>query len=471
MKSRKDQVQAYFFVVGRLAAAVTHGKPDVLQPPARRVTTGTVFGFLLTALLAAIFGIYGLFVPGNDTSWRHAGAIVMDKSSGARYVYLDGALRPVINYASARLVAGPDAGGKVVAVSSKSLAGTPVGQPVGITGAPDALPSATALYRGDWSVCVQPPGSDPAVAGPAVTLLLAEQRGRVLTESQAILAYTSDGSTFLIWQGKRLRVPDTSQLRSLGYGDLRPVAVTPAWLNPIQQGPDLVVPAVAGTGSRGPVIDGRPMLAGQLVEVRNQAIKTDQLFLVRADGITPVSRTVAALLLAAPSTRAAYPGALVEPIPVSAGALSGVPTSSGPALGTGLPPDPPELLAPDQNSLSCVAYPVDAAAPPQVRLVDATAVRSRSMPMARHQAGTTADRVVIPAGTGVLARQQAVPGAPPGAAFLITELGMRYPVAGPDVMGALGYAETSAVPVPAGLLGLLPAGPLLSADAARSSPA
>ena len=30
MQSRRDQVQAYFFVVGRLVAAVVHGRPDVL---------------------------------------------------------------------------------------------------------------------------------------------------------------------------------------------------------------------------------------------------------------------------------------------------------------------------------------------------------------------------------------------------------------------------------------------------------
>ena len=256
MQSRKDQVQAYFFVVGRLAAAVTHGRPDVLQAPNRRLNTGIVLGVLVSALLAAIFGIYGLFVPGGDTSWQQAGAIVMDKNTGARYVYLDGQLRPVLNYSSARLAAGQSGTGQIVSVSQNSLAGTPVGQPIGIPGAPDALPSAGNLDTGAWTVCTEPAGNTPGSAGPQVTLLLGERDGLALNPDQALVVSTPDGVNWLVWQGQRHRMGDHTVLETLGYGDVRPVQVAASWLNPVPQGQDIAVPPTPGFGQPGPVIDG-----------------------------------------------------------------------------------------------------------------------------------------------------------------------------------------------------------------------
>ncbi|GAA3362870.1 hypothetical protein GCM10020366_52540 [Saccharopolyspora gregorii] len=52
-------------MVGRLVAAVTHGRPDALESPNRRVKNGTMFGVLVAALLMAVFGILGLFLPGG----------------------------------------------------------------------------------------------------------------------------------------------------------------------------------------------------------------------------------------------------------------------------------------------------------------------------------------------------------------------------------------------------------------------
>ena len=82
MESRRDQAQAYFFVVGRLAAAVTHGRPNVLELPNKRFRLGTMLGILIAVVLAAIFGIIGLFKPGGNTSWRSDGTVVVVTHGG-----------------------------------------------------------------------------------------------------------------------------------------------------------------------------------------------------------------------------------------------------------------------------------------------------------------------------------------------------------------------------------------------------
>jgi type VII secretion protein EccB len=461
MQSRKDQVQAYFFVVGRLVAAVTHGRPDVLQPPNKRTSSGVVLGFMVAAVLAGIFGVYGIFVPGGDNSWRTAGAIVMDDSTGARYVYLDGQLRPVLNYSSARLVSGKAGGGNVISVSRSSLKDAPIGQPIGIPGAPDALPDSGKLRDSAWTECVQPDGT--------VTLLLGtEEAGSPALAGQGMVVSTSDGSTYLVWQGKRYRMTERTVLETLGYGDVRPVAVVPSWLNPIPAGPDITLPQIPAAGQPGPVIDNRQSRIGQVYKIHNAALGFDQLYLVRADGVSSLSRTSAALILAGPAAEAAYPDSPVQPIEVGPAALSGVPVSSGADLAAGLPVDPPVIVTPSPADLPCIKFTPSAQGgmSAAVELISANRVTSRSVPTAAHKAGETADRVAVPPGAGVLAKELPAPGAAPGTTYLVTEVGTRFPLADPGVIGALGYSESSAVQVPGELLDLLPTGPLLSTSGA-----
>ncbi|WP_033288620.1 type VII secretion protein EccB [Amycolatopsis jejuensis] len=457
MQSRRDQVQAYFFEVGRLVSAVVHGRPDALQQPNKRLNTGMFLGMIAAGVVMGIFGIYGLFVPGGDTSWRHAGAIVMNKTTGARYVYLDDHLRPVLNFASAKLVAGK-AGGQVFSVSENSLAGTPVGQPIGISGAPDALPST--LDTGVWTVCTRSPGTE-------VDLLLNRPVDVALSDAQAMLVVGPDQVKYLVWRGKRHRIPNQSAVEALGYGGIAPIAVNAAWLNTLHQAKDMAVPDTPGAGGTGVTIDGRQSTVGQIYQVRNPAINSDQLYLVRSDGVVALSRTAAALLLAAPGTKAAYSGSRVELIQVGPAALAGVPNStSGPNLMADLPQAPPEIVNPSSSAAACVGIPPQGKGDAEVTVGLLPVNVVTGMPLALHPAGAAADRISIPAGHGVLAKEVAAPGANPGATYLITETGTKYPLASPEVATALGYSDGSAVSVPAELLALLPRGPVLSTEGA-----
>lgn len=469
MQSKRDQVQAYFFVVGRLVSAVVHGRPDTLAQPNRRMNTGTFLGAIVGAVLMGVFGIIGLFLPGGNTTWRQPGAIVMNEDTGARYVFLDDQLRPVLNYSSARLAAGKS-GGKVYKVSQNSLADTPIGQPIGIQGAPDALPSADALDTGPWTVCAQEPGTGPDATGPSATLMIGHPFEMSLTDPQALLVRAPDKSIFLVWEGKRHRIPGRTEMAALGYGGVDPVDVTAAWLNPIPPGRDFVVPRTPDTGAPGPEIDGRPSVVGQLYMVRNPAIDRDQLYLVRSDGIAPLSPTTAALLLSAPFTKDAYAGAEVMPVEVGPGALAGVPASGGPDLVGGLPPTPPVVVGPGPDATACVAFESLNKGELKVYIgLLPVAVHKQAAPVAAHEAGVTADRVLIPAGCGVLAREQSTPEAALSTVYLITETGMKYPLANADVAAALGYSADAAVAMSGELLALLPSGPLLSVPGALSA--
>src|SRR5204862_174540 len=119
----------------------------------------------------AVFGMLGVVSPGGSTAWREPGAIIVEKETGSRFLLVDGVLRPVLNLASARLLAGAEA--PVRSVSGKSLAGVPHGAAVGIPGAPtptDALlrlgdPASAAAYPGG-RVRAIPVGAAAVAAAP-----------------------------------------------------------------------------------------------------------------------------------------------------------------------------------------------------------------------------------------------------------------------------------------------------------------
>ncbi|WP_051969201.1 type VII secretion protein EccB [Kitasatospora azatica] len=56
-----------------------------------------------------------------------------------------------------------------------------------------------------------------------------------------------------------------------------------------------------------------------------------------------------------------------------------------------------------------------------------------------------------------------------GTLYLITDLGIKFPLASADVAKTLGYTGTTALPVPTELLALLPTGPSLDPAAASAT--
>jgi hypothetical protein len=79
----------------------------------------------------------------------------------------------------------------------------------------------------------------------------------------------------------------------------------------------------------------------------------------------------------------------------------------------------------------------------------------------------TAEAVQLPAGRGLIAR--AVPAAhvTSGSVYLVTDLGIKYPLASVDVLPALGYSDDQPAPVSSTLLALIPTGPTMDPTAAR----
>ncbi|SDT74593.1 type VII secretion protein EccB [Actinoplanes derwentensis] len=464
MQNKRDQLQAHGFVITRLISAILRADPDQPERPMRRTATGGLIGLGLSLLMLLIYGLLGFTRGGGDNSWQTANSIIVEKETGTRYVFLDGTLRPALNYASARLAAG-GAEAQIRTVSAASLKGVPHGRAIGISGAPDQLPASGTLRRGAWLVCLN--AGATATEPDTVIAVDAGWAAVDLPDDQAALVVDGASQRYLIYRGQRLAIKNNTVLLALGYGSASPSRVPGSWLNAFEAGPELSVPEVPGRGRKGPVVGARKTRIGQVLQASVPGAAAEY-YLVLADGLLPITPTVARLVVTDPGTAKAYPGAVAEPIPVSAAAVVSAARSATLLPVAGLPDTPPKLATGLSGGRSwCARMTFDAGRGPTVTLstVDSATVTGVTTGATDSR---VADMVQVPPGSGVLVAGQAAPGVPSGTTYLITDLGIRYPLPSAEVVAALGYEGVATVPVPTTVLAMLPSGPSLDPEAART---
>jgi type VII secretion protein EccB len=459
MQSRRDQVQAHLFLMSRMSAAMMRAEPDTPDHPTARNWRGVIGGTILAILLAVGVGIYGLIVPLDDSSWRTPGAFVVVKDSSARYLYAGGRLRPVLNTASAKLVAGGQM--STVTVRAESLAGVPHGSPFGIVGAPDALPSAAgSFYGGTWWACV---GTSSGYAPGPLGVSVGSVGGVTgLVADQGVLVTASAGGTQLLYGGRRFALDVKSgAAAALGWSTAGARRVDDAFLDTLSAGPDIAAPAVDKRGSAGPRLAGAATRYGQLFTGPG-----GRHYLLRRDGLVPLTGLLYDLVQGDPRTQSlAYGGGPVTAHTVGPADLAAhpAPTSAGAALAQDLPSTTPHLVTAGGDQAVCATVTPHTGGAPTVRvaLAPAGAVAGGFPDL---QPGVSAgclaaDRVSVPAGSGALVRALSSSGAG-STEYLVTDAGVAYPLPS-GAPKALGYDGVNPVALPAEWVQLLPAGPAL----------
>jgi type VII secretion protein EccB len=461
MQSQRDQVQAHQFVMGRLTSGIMRVEPDAVRSPTSRTLRGSVGGLVLAGLIAAGGLVYGLVKPGGNAAWAKNGTLVVVKDTGADFIFLGGALHPVLNETSAKLLAGDQM--TVADVSSSSLAGAPVGAPVGIVGAPAELPPASALTAAPWLACVTGPSADSTSSTPTLTLAVGEGSGgstqapgTQLTADQGLLVQTPDGTDYLLWQGERLRVATSDGvLAALGYTSTTPYPVSATFINTLSAGPDLAPLPVAGLGAAGPELSEQPTKYGQLFT----GLAGTHYVLTEA-GLEPLTPLQYALLLGDPAIQAqAYGGRTVAVGTVGAQDLQQHLVAAVPGA---LPEQPPTPVSVGSAQELCAETIVTGAQPAfAVGLLPAGSVvgTAPALEPGDQAACAGADYIDVPPGRAALVRGMS--GGDNGLTeYLVTDDGVKYPMPSAVIAVALGYTSP-VVPVPTSLLTLLPTGPSL----------
>ncbi len=460
MASRQNQLHSYQFTVQRAVSALVTRDPDPAQSPFRRVV-GAVFASAMIAVLAlAGVGIYGLIVSGGNTTWKKQGAVIVERESGAKFVYLDGKLHPVLNLTSALLIA-RSSDGKAVSVSSKSLTGAARGTPLGIQGAPDSLAARGRLLGEPWTVCSTLVRQSSGQLRPQSSLVVGVRPagGRQLT-GEGVFVRGADAE-YLVWNGHKYRVVAADQKIVHDALVVRAEQIVPAataWLNSVPAGTDLGRVNVPGKGTS--KVDD--LAVGTVVRVDTPGVGL-QNYLVLADGLAPITQLQANLLASdAAQTRTETPTWF------AAQPRSGVSMAPGDGRAA-LPDEPPALVASADNTATCGVFD-DASGVPQI-VVNAAVPNADAASVTGAQSATgavLADRVSVAPGRGALVSAVASADASSGTLCLVTDLGTVYPITGPEVLPMLGYEGVTPLRVPAALVELLPQGRALDPDAARA---
>jgi type VII secretion protein EccB len=457
--SRRDQLQSYQFLTQRVISAFVMRETDPAQSPLRRGIGAVFVGLMVAVMVAAGYGVVGLLTKSGSKNWKTDGAVVIEKETGASFLYSGGVLHPMLNFTSALLASGKPASA-VFRIASNSLAGTPRGSMLGIAGAPDSLPARGKELKLPWTLC-----STPTTGGTrttTVTLLVGQgpQGAQDLGAQGMLVQDTSNNSSwYLIWQNRRYLLRSPTIVVPALFGAASPTKVGKAWLNGIPEGSD-IGPIPVGDRKGQPSTRVPSHKVGDLVTAQTGTGK--QFYVVLDDGLAPINELQKDIF------SAQYAVQPVE-ITLNEATTSAQSTQLKPPSGDTAPPQsPPHLVSQTPLGQTACATTRSTSAPPTVSTGGAidqsgpgTATGSTS------DSGTSlADRVVVPGGHVAVVRAVESPNATTGAYYVVTDVGVRFAVPDDKALQTLGYQPSDAVNVLAGLVLRVPAGPALDPDAA-----
>ncbi|WP_406077554.1 type VII secretion protein EccB [Micromonospora sp. NBC_00858] len=462
MRTRRDQVQAYRFVTRRIVSALLSGDPETTNLPMRRLGMAIFGSVIAAAVVLGGVGAYGQLT--GNTAPLEENTLVIERESGATYVFVEGKLLPTLNYTSARLIL-DTADPTVRTMSQASLRDRPRGRTVGIVGAPDALPDRKSLTGLPWSVCDVPDPADPRRSSTRVVIDRALPGGTPLGDRAALV--TVDGQRYLLTGGARLQVLGGDQaIAALKMTGTTPLPVGQQLLNAVPAGPPLRKPSLPGEGERsGLAVADRQANIGQVFKAAGQH------YVLTREGLVSITEITALLMIGGG-------GQITDITPDQAGRL----LTQQRVDEEGLPLTLPTLYAARSGqTVLCATYRAGSGGGPPTTTVEvfdrapAELTASASGPVPVRQAARdsvrTAEAVLLPGGKGVLA--QAAPGAGTSGSvaagstiYLISPQGVRYPLGSAETPAVLGYSGVTPLAVPGSLLSLIPTGPNLNrADA------
>ncbi|HEU5266009.1 MAG TPA: type VII secretion protein EccB [Jatrophihabitans sp.] len=469
MQTRRDQLQAYRFQNRRALASLVTGEPNVVEPPMRRLTVLTMSGIMIAILIAVGFALVGVFKPAPGDSWKDPGTVIIEEETGARYVILDGALHPVVNFTSAVLAAANKQNPNVVTVSRSDLRHTKRGATIGIARLPDSLPNASNLDGYPWTVCSTQQANGSESPQAKVSLDIGSTGSATALGNHAVVvADTKPPRTqYLLVGGTRYAIASPAVETALNLTGRPVLEVGTSFLQALPAGSDLRTPTLPDVGAKSHQvqISGQPATIGQIVHTTD----TDQYFIVLDDGVEPITNPLWLQLLRSLRGAAGTPVPEVRATFAEVSAQPQSPASWG-RLRQQLADLPGELPAFSDDAAQhhgvCAIYR-SAGGVPALALPPTANLPSFHAPGVTESAEAAqgqADVVAVSPGRAAVVTA----GNAHATVFLVAAPGKRFPFPSRDTLGLLGYGEVSPLKIPPRLLMLIPQGPALDTAAART---
>lgn len=417
--SNRDQNSGHLFYNRRLRAATTRFSVRMKHDD-RKQTAALALSMVLVAIAAGWMMLLNVLKP---TGIVGDSAIIGDRDSGALYARIDGRLYPALNLTSARLATGT--AGQPTWVKPAEIAKYPTGPLVGIPGAPAAMPVNRGAVSA-WAVCDtagRPRSADKPVVTSIAGPITGGGRATHLRDDAGLLV-TFDGSTYVIWGGKRSQIDPTNRAVTLSLG------LDPGVTSPIQ------------------------------------------FYVLLPDGVQKISSFVADLLRSANSYGAAAPRVVTPDVLVHTPQVTSLPVEYYPAGRL-------NFVDTAADPTTCVSWE-KASTDPQARVA---VYNGRGLPVPpsmdsrivrlvrddRAPASVVATQVLVLPGAAnfVTSTSGVITAESRESLFWVSGNGVRFGIANDEAtLRALGLDPGAAVQAPWPLLRTFAAGPALSRDAA-----
>lgn len=436
-------VSAYRYLLRRIEGALLGEGAGVAGSGPRPYPAALVLGCVVTAAAVGGCALLALLRPHAALDREQ---IVVTREAGALFVRVGDVWHPVLNLASARLIAATAANPRPV--TEADLGSTKRGPLLGIPGAPQFLGRPLSPEETGWSIC--------ASTGTSTTTVIIGPRSEApavhrVPEGQAMLVAPTSGSpAYLLYNGHRATVDldDAAVVRALRLEGRAPMRVSQALLNAVPEAPPIAPPRIRGRGAAMPGVPGFPV--GSVLRITRA--DGDEYYAVLAAGVQRIGQVAADLL------RFGDPQATAHAVTVAPDAIRAAPVVA--ELPVALFPDRAPTLAAPAGAL-CASW--EEARPGQAAVAflaeSHPPLPDGRAPVTLAQAdgpGPALDAVYVPPGRSAYVRAADTA----GTGYLITDTGVRFAVHDDAAARALGL--TRAGPAPWPLLTLLPAGPELS---------
>ncbi|WAJ46198.1 type VII secretion protein EccB [Mycobacterium sp. Aquia_216] len=431
-------VSGYRFLLRRIERALLSGDTGASSEPLRARAAPLTIGCVLAAVVVAAGVFFGLLRP---QARLDRAQIVMGRDSGALYVRVGDTWHPVLNLASARLIAATDANPQPV--SESELRHTKRGPLLGIPGAPQLLGAPLSGDDAVWTIC-DTDGATPTTVVVGPTPGLSVHR---LARDQAVLVTPGTGPpSYLLYNGQRAVVDlaDTAVVRALRLEGHAPVVVSQSLLNVVPEGPPITAPRIPGAGGKAAGLPDFPV--GSVLRITRG--DGDEYYAVLSTGVQRVGQVAADLLRFSDSRGTA------TMIAVPPDAIRGAQIVNTLPVGTF-----PER-APTDGGQGGAATTVCATSGAALLTANGLPLPVGQAPVALSQAdgrGPALDGVYLPPGRSAYVRGSGGD----GTRYLVTDTGVRFAIHDNDAAHDLGL-HTDPIPVPWPMLAALPSGPELS---------
>ena len=420
--------------------ALVRGDVRMLDDPLRAQSLSLAAGAVLAVVVVAVCAVVAFLRPPGVLG---SAPIVMVRDSGALYVRVGDVIHPVLNLASARMIAGTPADPE--AVSASAINNAKRGPLVGIPGAPAEIPQPLGTEAA-WAICDD---------GTSTAVIAGELHADGLASGSNVLVTPRSESaavTYLLYDGWRAAVDlrNHAVVRALKLDGVVPRPVSRGLLDVTPEAPPISAPHIPDAGSPSPL---RGFPVGSVVRVIRAAAQ--EYYVVLAKGMQRIGQVVADLIrfadsqqdrdiaTVAPDTIAAVP--IVDTLRVASFPAHGGVSSDG---------------------IVCArSQPNTSPANTNVVVVDSLS-RLDAMTLAQADGdGPNIDSFSMPRGRSAYVRSVGVGGGSTGALYFINDAGVVFGLRDEDTAQHLGLTGPP-TPAPWPVLARLPRGPALSKDAA-----